>query len=291
MGNLFTNPTESSEHNTRPYQNSRKKSAHLIPDFSGKSLDWPVWKTQVKASLRTSNSLEIIESPRNSTIPEYLEERTQLHGVLQSTYAKSTARHIVNKHETEVDPFLAWQDLCEWYEGSANKDNNANQLRFRLDTLKLTSRTSADQHIQDFTEIKDDFDALRERYTKSAHISKFLENVNDPDFSEDARALARNGSELQECMKSIRRVQRKLDLDREKSRIVTDITQRAVGTLKKYPKETSEKYPKGITIDFAQHKNNETGRVSVPPEVWQKLSRSCKIDVMNYNRPKNKHSR
>ena len=61
--------------------------------------------------------------------------------------------------------------------------------------------------MQYFTEIKDDLDTLKDACTASAHVSKFLNNINDPDLSEDTRDLAKNGSDLQECMKSIRRVQ------------------------------------------------------------------------------------
>ena len=62
-------------------------------------------------------------------------------------------------------PFLAWQLLCKGNDGSANKDINAIQLWFFLDTLKLTSKTSADQCVQDFTKIKDYYDTLKGGYT------------------------------------------------------------------------------------------------------------------------------
>ena len=78
-----------------------------------------------------------------------------MHGVLQSTCAKGTARHIVKKHEDKVNSFKVWSDLCDWHEGLANSDNNANHLKFKLDALKLTTRTSADQYTQDFLELKD----------------------------------------------------------------------------------------------------------------------------------------
>ena len=68
---------------------------------------------------------------------------------------------------------------------------------FRLDILKLTFSALADQHRQDFTEIKDDLDALKEGHNKLARISKFMNNIDDLDFSEDARSVARNGSDLQ----------------------------------------------------------------------------------------------
>ena len=133
------------------------------------------------------------------------------------TCAKGTARHIINKHKMDINPFSAWQDLCEWYDGSANKDNNANQIRYKLDSLKLTTRTTADQYIQDFLELRADLDSLNEGYTPSTYVTKFLDNITDQDYAEDARALQRSNPSLFECMKSIRRIQHKLCLDRERN--------------------------------------------------------------------------
>ena len=55
-----------------------------------------------------------------------------------------------------------------------------------------------------------------------------MDNINDLDFFEDDIVLALNGTELQQCMKLIYHVQRKLDLEREKSITVTDITHQTV---------------------------------------------------------------
>ena len=48
---------------------------------------------------------------------------------------------------------MGWADLCDWHDGSASADNDANQLRFRMDAPKLTIRTWADQHMQDFLKL------------------------------------------------------------------------------------------------------------------------------------------
>ena len=113
--------------------------------------------------------------------------------------------------------FQAWEDLCEWFYGSVNNDNNANQFRFRFDTLKFTTQTKADQCIQDFLEIKTLLDELEERHTKSSYISKFLGNITEPDYAEDARSLSRDRSNQVLYMKIMCRAQRKIDLEREKN--------------------------------------------------------------------------
>ena len=40
-------------------------------------------------------------------------------------------------------------------------------------------------------ELKDKLDDLSEGYTKSAYVNKFLNNIIDHDYAEDARALER----------------------------------------------------------------------------------------------------
>ena len=175
-------------------------------------------ETQVKASLRTVNTLQIIETLGEQDRPELKDDRVHVHGVLQSTCAKGIARHIVNRHEGNVDLFQDWDDSCEWFDGSENNNNNTNQLRFRLDALKLTTRNKSDQHIQDFLEIKTLLDELEKECTKSACISKFLGNVAYLDYAEDARALSRDESNLILCMKITYRSKRKIYLEREKNR-------------------------------------------------------------------------
>ena len=273
MGNLL-----SCESNNATPQHSKRGKHITIPDFNGTPTDWPVWKTQVKVSLRTSNTISIIETPGEQDKPELSDDRTYAFGVLQMTCAKGTARHIINKHEMHTNAFSAWQDLCEWYEGSAEKDNNANQIRCKIDTLKLTTRTTADQHIQDFLELKADLDSLNEGYTPSTYVTKFLDNITDPDYAEDARALERNNSSLFECMKSIRRIQRKLCLDRERSRAPPNavIPRSFAGT-------TPPSFPPGTSIDFSKYLTDR-GFMSVPKLEYDRLGPDCKNKIRDYNK-------
>ena len=77
--------------------------------------------------------------------------------------------------------------------------------------MKFYSRTAADQCAQDLLELKDSLDYLKEGCTPSTCVSKFLDNVSDPDYSEDSRALARSGAKLDKRVRLIRRVQSKLN--------------------------------------------------------------------------------
>ena len=69
-------------------------------------------------------------------------------------------------------------------------------------------------------ELKDKLDELNEGYTRSTCVNKSLSNVTDPDYAEDTRALERLGSTLEHSLKAIRRIQRKLKLEREKHELV-----------------------------------------------------------------------
>ena len=94
----------------------------------------------------------------------------------------------------------------------------SNQILFKLNALKLTTRMSVDQFIKDFLELRADLKSFHEGRMPSTHISKFLDNISDLKFDEDDRDLVRNGSLLDEFMKNVRCTQRKTKLDQERNR-------------------------------------------------------------------------
>ena len=73
-----------------------------------------------------------------------------------------------------------------------------------MGTLHLTTRVKASEYIQIFMELKDKLDKLSKGYIKSAYMSKFLANVPDSDYTEDARALERSSATLNELVKALR---------------------------------------------------------------------------------------
>ena len=108
---------------------TRRKTTQPVPDFSGKNIEWTIWKTQLRASLHASNTLRIIDIPRYQDRAENSDDKVFIFGILQSTCAKGSTRHVVNTHEENVNSFQAHGDSCDWCEGSENAENNANQLR------------------------------------------------------------------------------------------------------------------------------------------------------------------
>ena len=73
----------------------------------------------------SSSTIDIIDFVDHQDRPEFQQDRIHVYGILQSTCAKGTARHVVNRHEEDVNAFMAWADLCDWYKGSANVDNQS----------------------------------------------------------------------------------------------------------------------------------------------------------------------
>ena len=43
-----------------PHSGSKRSKHMLASDFNGTTPDWVVWKTQIKASFRTFNAIQII---------------------------------------------------------------------------------------------------------------------------------------------------------------------------------------------------------------------------------------
>ena len=69
------------------------------------------------------------------------------------------------------------------------------------------------------------------------------------------RALERSGSSLEHFLKAIRRTQRKLNLEREKHKLVhSEIIQRSkVIDAVNNKDDITDKHPKGIAINFSKH--------------------------------------
>ena len=104
MGNLFSNE-RNDECFIRCSSGARKNTDQPVPDFDGKSLDWTICKTKIKASLRTANAMQIIESPEEQNNPELSDDRLYVFGLFQSTCARVVTRHLVNNNEMNADPF------------------------------------------------------------------------------------------------------------------------------------------------------------------------------------------
>lgn len=78
----------------------------------------------------------------------------------------------------------------------------------------LASRTAADQRTHDFLELKYSLDYFQEDRTPSACVSKLLDNFCSPDHAEYAISLAQTGAKVDDCARSMRRVQRKIELEK-----------------------------------------------------------------------------
>ena len=78
MGNLISIDYALPNHNN----DDKKKTTQPVPDFSGKGLDWPIYKTKIKASLRTSNTIDVIETPGHQDLTESIDDKVHVFGIL-----------------------------------------------------------------------------------------------------------------------------------------------------------------------------------------------------------------
>lgn len=142
-------------------------------------------------------------------------------------------------------------------------------------------------------ELKDELDEIHEGHTASAYVSKFLAKISDPNCTEDFRALERSGASLAKSAKVIRRVQRKISLEREKVKVaqIEAIQQsQQVEHINKatHPEpdtQISNKYLKGTPINFSKHKNSKDF-ITVPRDEWRKIGSKCRNDIINHNKRK-----
>jgi hypothetical protein len=66
---------------------------------------------------------------------------------LAAATVEGVAYHLVSKHEDTKNGHGAWKSLLDWYDGDMIQNETAENLRNKLDNLRLHTRVSASQYI------------------------------------------------------------------------------------------------------------------------------------------------
>jgi len=116
---------------------------------------------------------------------------------------------------------------------------------------------------------------------------KFLNNITDSDYVEDVRALKRAGATLSESIRSIRRRQWKIHLNRNKNKQEQhSLIARNVNHIPHLKSDLSF----DPNMDFSTYKDNR-GIIFILKEEWLKIPSKTKTEIIRYNKSvKRKHS-
>ena len=208
---------------------SVKLEAQKIKEFSGSYEDWQKWKSRTECAFSGSGYEKILESH------SYSNARPRMNTVVYSQLAAATvdgvAYHLVRKYELTKDGNAAWANLCEWYDGDVIQSETAENLRVKLENLRLHSGVSGSEYINKFLAWFRDLDKVPgEGYTKSHGVYLFLKNITDVDYQTTITFCRNTNATLDGCVAAIRKQERDLQQKRiAKRQLSTTIRQMKAG--------------------------------------------------------------
>ena len=182
MGNTFTSLIRGlNEQPSLNTESNLKLEAQKVKDFSGDFSEWPKWKSRTKCAFSGSGYEWILTDPR------YAVEHPRMNKIVFSQLSAATvdgnAHHLVKQHEDDDDGWAAWHSLCDWYDGEVIQSETADELRSKLEALKLGTGTSARQYINKFLTWHADMAKIPgEGLSKTHGVYLFLKNITDPDY-------------------------------------------------------------------------------------------------------------
>jgi hypothetical protein len=198
-----------------------KLEAQKIKEFGGDSDDWNKWKSRTECALSGSGYEQVLEDE------DFARENPDLNKVVYSQLLAATvdgtAYHLVQAAERNKDGHQAWINLCEWYDGEDVHDETAENLRTKLDNLRLHTGIKGADYVNKFLAWYRDLEKIPgEAWSKSHAKQQFLKHITDPEYDASVQHCMHNNADLEECVTVIRKHERyinqkKLDVRRAKT--------------------------------------------------------------------------
>jgi hypothetical protein len=171
---------------------------------------------------------------------DYAKANERLNKVVYSQLAAATVKgvayHLVSKFEDTKDGHAAWRNLLDWYNGDMILNETAENLRNKLDNLRLNTGVSASEYINKLLAWFRDLEKIKGEGLSPGHaIHLFLKNIIDDDYKTSVTYCRNTGCSLDLCIAAMRKQER--DIQQKK----TD-RQRMKATLRcvRFPQESDD---------------------------------------------------
>ena len=276
MGSLI-----STSSNSELRKSHVKLQAQQVAAFSGNAIKWRSWKKKTRAAIGTAGMLDILDSADYAN-KNKSDNETVFH-LLQVATADGNAAHLVDEFESDKDGHAAYSQLVTWYEGDELTTETAEDVRSRLEKIKLDTKTTASEYINDFQLYTKQLEELGESYTPSKTVHIFLSQISDPDYETTRELCIENKYKITECIERVRSKERRLVRDRDVSR-KKSISIRRTDT---------NVIDNNADDDFSNYKNDQ-GYYSIPRDIWNQLDESSQNEIKKFNgdlRKKRRRSR
>ena len=226
---------------------------------------------------------------------------TVVYSQLAAATVDGVAYHLVRKFEATKDGNAAWANLCDWYDGDVIQSETAENLRVKLENLKLHSGVSGSEYINKFLAWFRDLDKVPgEGYTKSHGVYLFLKNISDTDYQTTVTFCRNTNATLDGCVAAIRKQERDLQQKRLVKRQFTTAIRRmkdggelsddeSVESPKKKSKKTKTRKVDSTSTPSQNAKfegeltTTEKGLLRFDGPCWRKMDDKGKDFVREYN--------
>ena len=204
-----------------------------------------------------------------------------------------TAFHIVRQFNDEKDGYKAWKALIEWYEGDVVKNETAEELRQKLESLNLHSNVTASHYVNRFLTLFHDLNRIPGEEVSDSHaVYLFLRNIHDNEYASTVLYLRNTNASMKECVNIIRKTERDLSVKRANRRKLRHILRRTKSKRKRDNED--DMYISGSESEEEMIKNRpkrfkgiieprKSGLIGLDPQDWKNLSEEKKKFIQEYN--------
>jgi hypothetical protein len=165
-----------------PSRGAPKMYVDGLTDFGGAPIKWEDWSIGTGATLGQTVYSDLLSSaPAEGNVLAKTRDR-ELYFMFKKALYQGAAYHIVKRTSTTESGHQVWRDLHEWF-GSAEVSRTViDHYRNRLNTLKLTQTSEANDYINEYILCSSKLEAKSEGYTVETKLTKFLDGIEDDDY-------------------------------------------------------------------------------------------------------------
>ncbi len=265
---------------------SLKLEAQKVNEFNGDYDTWPKWKSRTDCAFNGSGYEKIL------TDSKFSEQNPKMNAIVYSQLAVATvdgnAHHLVKQFEDMRDGHSAWQSLVEWFDGDIIKNETAEALREKLETLSLHPGVTASDYVNKYMMRYQELEKIPGEGMSSSHARYlFLRNIQDDRYEMTVKYLRNAGADLQECVTAIRKEER----DQIRKRIAKRKLQNSIRRFKnekweddgKQDNESTSPTPKRQRRLTGTIETTKSGCLTIPNDKWSTLTEEDKAFVQKYN--------
>jgi gag-polypeptide of LTR copia-type len=135
---------------------------------------------------------------------------------LATATVEGVAYHLVSKVEETKNGHAAWKNLVEWYNGDMILNKTTENLRNKLDNLRLHMGISASEYINKFLAWFRDLEKIKGEGVSPGHaMHLFLKNIIDNNYKTSVTYCRNTGCSLDLCIAAMRKQER--DIQQKKT--------------------------------------------------------------------------